>query len=100
MEMMMLKIETTPAANSERAVQPDAVLAFVASLAQMSLRVPQGANQSAHLANQMRAIRRGARHILHHQYDEVAQALATMIGEGRVIYVGEAGFSVVEESTQ
>lgn len=69
---------------------PEAVLAFIAAIANISLQAPSGVNSHKYHAARLREIRNAARHVLAKQYDELQQAIAAMIGEGRLVFDGTA----------
>lgn len=59
------------------------LLAFVAGIAKLPLSTPSGENAQQYHAKRLRTVRRAARHIIEHQFDEVEQAIAVLLAEGR-----------------
>lgn len=73
-----------------------AVIAFIAGIANMSLKPPSGVPVGQWQAKRLREIRNAANHVLHNQFDELALAVASMLGDGKLLYTGD-GVSLAEQ---
>ena len=84
-----LRPETSPAKPLEPTMtdierEHATLIAFVAGIARLPLSTPAGMNAQQCHANRLRKVRRAARHIIEHQFDDAEKAIADLLAEGRV----------------